>query len=126
MTARDRDAAPMLHVVAVWLDGDQSQYVAEIARGFIPSPPEGFARGQVVTFALDQADRPDFRRTMERLDLAEVNERGVAPDDRPVFRRPIRSYAAALEEGEAWGDYYAGKGPRPHVAAELKEAESDA
>ena len=29
------------------------------------------------------------------------------------MRRPITTYDQALEEGEAWGEYHAGNGPKP-------------
>lgn len=30
-----------------------------------------------------------------------------------VMRRPIETHAQMEDEGTAWGDYYAGKGPKP-------------
>lgn len=44
----------------------------------------------------------------------------LGPLDRPVFRRPIRTYDDALDEGEAWGAYYRGESPKPHIANELR------
>lgn len=46
----------------------------------------------------------------------------LGPLDRPVFRRPIKTYDDALDEGEAWGAYYRGESPKPHIASELQAA----
>lgn len=36
---------------------------------------------------------------------------------RPSFSRPIRTYEDALDEGVAWGEYYAGRGRKPRIHA---------
>lgn len=62
--------SPLLHVAAFWVADDR---VEELADLFAAMKIEGTA-GAVVTFRPEVADEPGFRRVMERLDLAEVNE----------------------------------------------------
>jgi len=60
----------LLHVAAFWIDGDRCDELADVLADFKLAG----TRGAVVTFRPDVADAFDFRRTMQRLDLAEVNE----------------------------------------------------
>lgn len=43
------------------------------------------------------------------------------PENAPVFSRPIMTYDDALDEGAAWGAYYAGDGPKPAIVAAPSE-----
>lgn len=65
---------PMLHIAAVWLDGDRAPAVAAALRE-LGDPPTGYDRGQVVSFRREVADNLGFRRLMAQLDLAEANSR---------------------------------------------------
>jgi len=70
--------APYLIVAAFWSDTDVTDDVtAALNHEVFPRAPG--RRGAVVSFKFATADRPDFRRVMERLGLAEVN------DHRPGF-----------------------------------------
>lgn len=64
---------PLLHVAAFWVDEDRGDEIADLMAAL---KIEGTG-GAVVTFSLDTASDWRFRRTMEQLDLAEVNEHPV-------------------------------------------------
>jgi hypothetical protein len=66
---------PILHVAAFWCDDDHADEIADFCKRF---KVEG-SRGAVVTFSVSTADRPDFRHTMSRLQLAEINSRPDRP-----------------------------------------------
>jgi hypothetical protein len=66
-------AEPMLIVAALWTNGDKSAEVAAALHDF--DEPPGFSRGSVVSFRLVQADDPEFRLVMRKLNLAEANQR---------------------------------------------------
>jgi hypothetical protein len=63
-------SAPLLHVAAFWVDGDQGDEIADL---LAERKIEG-SRGAVVTFSMATANDSAFRHTMAQLDLAEVNE----------------------------------------------------
>lgn len=70
MTQADNAAKrPLLHVAAFWVDGDRGDEMADALAEFKIAG----TRGAVVTFRPDVADTYDFRHTMDKLDLAEVN-----------------------------------------------------
>lgn len=65
---------PLLIVAAFWSQTDVVDEVADAVGSQVFPRPDGY-RGAVVSFKLTVADSADFRRTMYRLDLAEVNDR---------------------------------------------------
>jgi hypothetical protein len=75
---------PLLHIAAFWIDGDDGDEIAD----YLQDRKLAKSRGAVVTFSLDTANDPGFQRVMERLDLAEVNERAWETGDslRPMPR----------------------------------------
>lgn len=69
---------PYLILAAFWSDSDCVEAVADAL------DPERFdrsdkTRAAVVSFALATTEQPGFGRVMERLDLAELNDRPPAP-----------------------------------------------
>lgn len=67
-------AGPFLIVAAFWQDTEDLDAVCEAISPEKFPRPDGY-RGAVVSFRLDVADATDFRHTMKRLQLAEVNDR---------------------------------------------------
>ena len=64
-------SGPLLHIAAFWIDSDRGDELADFCAEL---KLEG-SRGAVVTFSEAVADEASFRHVMERLDLAEVNDR---------------------------------------------------
>lgn len=62
-----------LVLAAFWTDRECAELVGDYCRTF---KVEG-SHGAVVTFVPPQTEAFDFQRTMERLNLAEINERPI-------------------------------------------------
>jgi hypothetical protein len=70
-----RPKGPYLIIAAFWQDEDNTDAVAEAVRmAKFPRVP-GYSNGAVVAFRCEVADSFEFRRDLERFDLAELNER---------------------------------------------------
>jgi hypothetical protein len=76
-------SGPFLHIAGLWAEADEADTLAAYLRDFECVVPEGFNKGQVVSFRYEVANSVPFRVTMSRLDMAELNDRpnSAAPQE---------------------------------------------